>query len=81
MHELKIDKSFIRDIPQDSDDVEIVSMIMSLARQLRLEIVAEGVETAEQLEWLRQRGCDRVQGYLMERPMPLTQWLQHPRQR
>ncbi|MBX9870945.1 MAG: EAL domain-containing protein [Burkholderiaceae bacterium] len=81
LHELKIDKSFIRDIPQDNDDVEIVHMIMSLARQLRLEVVAEGVETAEQLEWLRQRGCDRVQGYLMERPMPLAQWLQHPRQR
>ena len=66
---LKIDKSFVDDVPQGTEDVAIVLAILGLAAGLELLVVAEGVETAEQLEFLKSRGCDLVQGYLTGRPM------------
>ena len=66
---LKIDRSFVHDITEDGDGAEIVSTIINLAHNLKLKAVAEGVETAEQAEFLRARGCDEVQGYLISRPV------------
>jgi diguanylate cyclase (GGDEF)-like protein len=66
---LKIDRAFIRDVTENPDDVSIVVAIISLARSLRLKVIAEGVETQEQLEFLRRHGCDEAQGYYIARPM------------
>ncbi|WP_448034070.1 putative bifunctional diguanylate cyclase/phosphodiesterase [Bradyrhizobium liaoningense] len=66
---IKIDQSFIRDMLVQPDCAAIVKSIVSLARDLRIDVVAEGVETAEQLESLRQISCDEVQGYLISRPV------------
>jgi len=60
---LKIDRSFVSDLTTSPDATSIVKAIISLAHSLRLKVVAEGVETAEQLEQLRQLGCDQYQGY------------------
>lgn len=67
---LKIDQSFVRDLTTDSDDASIIQAIIAMARQLQLHVVAEGVETREQLEFLRRHGCEQVQGYLLSRPLP-----------
>jgi diguanylate cyclase (GGDEF)-like protein len=69
VHTLKIDRSFIKDVPADPDDVAITHAIIAMGHSLRLEVVAEGVETAEQLEFLREHGCDYMQGYLIGKPM------------
>ncbi|MGK5026626.1 bifunctional diguanylate cyclase/phosphodiesterase [Janthinobacterium sp. RB2R34] len=66
---LKIDKSFVNDITHSNDDAAIVCAIISLAHNLRLKVIAEGVETAPQLEFLRAHGCDQMQGYLFSRPL------------
>jgi diguanylate cyclase (GGDEF)-like protein len=66
---LKIDKSFVLDIGREPADEELVRAIISLAKDLRIETVAEGVETDVQLEFLREQGCDRVQGYFLGRPV------------
>ncbi|MBR9883338.1 MAG: EAL domain-containing protein [Oceanospirillales bacterium] len=70
---LKIDRSFIRDIGDDSDDEVIVRTIIDMAHNLNLKVVAEGVETQAQLEFIRRHGCDQVQGYLFSKPMPIDQ--------
>jgi diguanylate cyclase (GGDEF)-like protein len=66
---LKVDRSFIRDIPADSGDMKITRAIVAMAHSLRLKVVAEGVETAEQLQFLRSLSCDAVQGYFLYRPL------------
>jgi diguanylate cyclase (GGDEF)-like protein len=74
LDELKIDRSFIQDLPGDRDDAAIVSAIIALAHNLGLRVVAEGVETPEQLEFLRERGCDLYQGFLFSRAIPAAEW-------
>ena len=66
---LKIDQSFVKNIPEDPDDAAIAEMIITLAAQLRLEVVAEGIETKAQLDFLQARGCQMGQGYLFSRPI------------
>lgn len=67
---LKIDKDFIRDIPGDEDDVSIVKSIIALAKSMRLDVLAEGVETDDQLEFLNREGCSLIQGFLFSHPKP-----------
>ncbi|MET3132333.1 diguanylate cyclase (GGDEF)-like protein/PAS domain S-box-containing protein [Oxalobacteraceae bacterium GrIS 1.11] len=66
---LKVDQSFVADITADSDGAAIVRSIISLAHSLRLKVIAEGVETAGQLDFLREHGCDQIQGYFFSRPL------------
>jgi diguanylate cyclase (GGDEF)-like protein len=70
LDKLKIDRSFIRDLMTNADDVCIVRAIISLAHSLRLRVVAEGVETAQQLEFLRELGCDQYQGFFCSPAVP-----------
>lgn len=69
---IKIDRSFVINIPHQQDDLDIVRLIISMGKSLHMRIVAEGVETEEQLKSLRKLGCDLVQGYLIGKPGPLT---------
>lgn len=69
---IKIDKSFLQDIPTDKNNVEIVSAVIAMAHKLNLKVVAEGVETAEQFEFLQQCRCDQVQGYYLCKPIGLN---------
>ncbi len=71
---LKIDKSFVRDISHNSDDAMIISTIIAMARQLKVNVIAEGVETEEQLEFLREQNCHKVQGYLFSKPLSVEQF-------
>ncbi len=67
---LKIDRSFVQDIPDDSDDIAITQAIIAMGKNFGVMLVAEGVETQEQMDFLREQGCDRVQGFLFSRPVP-----------
>jgi len=75
LDKLKIDRSFIREIVTSRDDAQIVRAIVSLAHSLHLKVIAEGVETAEQLSFLRSLGCDQYQGYLCSPPLPPLEFL------
>jgi diguanylate cyclase (GGDEF)-like protein len=67
---LKIDRAFVSDLPKDGDDAAIVHAIIAMADKLNMEVIAEGVETQEQLDFLKQARCDMVQGYYLARPTP-----------
>jgi len=73
---LKIDKSFIRDIVTDANDLAIVSAIIAIARNLRIEVIAEGIEGYQQADMLESLGCHHGQGYLFSRPMPADKCLE-----
>ncbi len=73
VYKLKIDKSFIQDINIDDEDRAIVATIISMARSLGMQTIAEGVETAAQLDFLREQGCNEAQGYYFSRPLPAAQ--------
>src|SRR6185436_1455531 len=67
---LKIDRAFIRDTGTSTDDATLTLTIINLAHSMRLKVVAEGVETLAQLDFLRENGCDEMQGYYFAKPMP-----------
>lgn len=73
LNTLKIDRSFIQDIAHSSQDREIVHAIIAMAHALHLKVVAEGVESTQQLSFLQERDCDQVQGYLFSKPLPLDE--------
>jgi diguanylate cyclase (GGDEF)-like protein/PAS domain S-box-containing protein len=73
---VKIDQSFVRDVVTDSDDAAIVKAMIGLAHNLQLKLTGEGVETEEQLRFLREQGCDYAQGYLFSRPVPAEEFAQ-----
>ncbi len=67
---VKVDRSFIKDLPHDQDDAAITRAVIAMAQSLRMRVIAEGVETREQLAFLREHGCDECQGYYLSRPLP-----------
>ena len=67
---LKVDAAFVHDMVEDASDRAIVRATVALAHEMDMRVIAEGVETVEQLKLLREIGCDGVQGYLLARPMP-----------
>jgi diguanylate cyclase (GGDEF)-like protein/PAS domain S-box-containing protein len=71
---LKIDRTFVDGLPSGEQDAQIARAIIAMAHSLNLAVIAEGVETHEQLDFLREHGCDEVQGYLFGRPMPAAQF-------
>jgi EAL domain-containing protein (putative c-di-GMP-specific phosphodiesterase class I) len=70
---LKIDQSFVRDLVENSPDAAIAKAIIALAQGLKLETIAEGVETQEQWDFLKSQGCDYIQGYFISKPVPAEQ--------
>jgi EAL domain-containing protein (putative c-di-GMP-specific phosphodiesterase class I) len=78
---LKVDRTFVKDIPENEDDVTITSAIIALAQSLGLGVVAEGVETESQLEFLEQYGCELAQGYYFSKPLPANEMVRMLRHR
>lgn len=77
IHELKIDKVFVQDAPENSDDAALVETILAVAKHLRLRVVAEGVETQSQADFLNERAVVNHQGYLYSKPEPASSWLEN----
>ncbi|ABK44950.1 diguanylate cyclase/phosphodiesterase with PAS/PAC sensor(s) [Magnetococcus marinus MC-1] len=75
LHALKIDQSFVRDLGGDDDGASIISSIISMAKAMALGVVAEGVETAQQMEFLRGQECQQVQGFFLSKPLPPSDFL------
>ena len=73
-HALKVDQSFVRQINAAGEDTAIVTAVISMARSLNLRVIAEGVETQEELAFLRARQCDEAQGYYFSRQLPAEQF-------
>jgi diguanylate cyclase (GGDEF)-like protein/PAS domain S-box-containing protein len=74
LDQIKIDQSFVRDVPGDPNDAAIVRAILAMSRSLGLQVIAEGVETEAQRDFLFENGCSAFQGYLFGRPMPIGEW-------
>jgi EAL domain-containing protein (putative c-di-GMP-specific phosphodiesterase class I) len=74
IYKLKIDQSFVREVNHDPEDKAIVTAIIKLSKSLGFLTIAEGVETAEQLNYLTEQGCDEVQGYFFSKPLPPEQF-------
>ncbi|WP_303850087.1 EAL domain-containing protein [Seleniivibrio woodruffii] len=72
---LKVDRQFIKDIPEDADDIAISTAIINLAKGLNLHVIAEGVETQAQLDFCRERGCDGIQGFFFSKPLTFSEFV------
>ncbi|MFY8274857.1 EAL domain-containing protein [Pseudoalteromonas sp. SSDWG2] len=78
---VKIDRTFINDIPNDKNDMELTSAIIAMSHALGMKVIAEGIETQEQMDFLTQRGCNYGQGYLFSEPKPLDFWLENAKEK
>jgi EAL domain-containing protein (putative c-di-GMP-specific phosphodiesterase class I) len=74
LDQIKIDQSFVRDIATDPNDAVMVKTIIGMAQNFRLNVIAEGVETEEQLAFLKNNGCMAYQGYLFSKPVPIEEF-------
>lgn len=77
LSQIKIDQSFVRDIPGDKNDSAIVEAILAMSRSLHLHVIAEGVESVEQRDFLHRHGCNAYQGYLFGRPQPVDEFVEY----
>jgi EAL domain-containing protein (putative c-di-GMP-specific phosphodiesterase class I) len=75
IHKLKIDRSFVSNLHETPEDQAIINAVIDLSRNLGFQTIAEGVETIEQLDYLRKQGCNEIQGYYFSKPLPAEQFL------